>query len=63
MNWECIHKYGLEFRAKVQGGWIVKVLEPVVHMEEYNGMVDGWDFRVAITFVPDPDYLWEIDHD
>jgi hypothetical protein len=47
-------------RAMVFGGWLVKAFECVVHYQgQYGrGMVDGWDFRVAMCFVPDPNHEW-----
>ena len=47
-------------RAKVFGGWIVKTYEPVMH-DTGNGMHDGWDWRIATCFVPDPNYEWVLD--
>ncbi len=48
-------------RAKVPGGWLVKVSEPVMHDTQHQGMSDGWDWRVAMTFVPDHKHEWVID--
>ncbi len=48
-------------RAKVPGGWLVKVSEPVVHDSRQQGMVSGWDWRVAMTFIPDPKHEWIIE--
>jgi len=56
MEWEVIDPY-LQ-RAKIPGGWLVKAYEDVVHDREHAGMVPGWDFRIALCFVPDPDYAW-----
>ena len=48
-------------RAKVHGGWIVKTFENVIH-DVYEGMMrDGWDWRVAMCFVPDPNHEWIIE--
>jgi hypothetical protein len=49
-------------RAKVFGGWLVKVNEPVFHLP--NGVSDGgdgWDWRVVMAFVPDPKHEWSIE--
>ena len=59
MEWEQIDKAGFEQRAKIFGGWIVKVTEGVYHNMD-GRMDDGWDWRIAITFVPDPCHVWEI---
>lgn len=48
-------------RAKVQGGWLVKAIENVTHVTDHQGMADGWDWRVAMAFVPDPEHSWTID--
>lgn len=50
-------------RAKVFGGWIVKTHESVYHdmSNEGGGMQEGWDWRVAMVFVPDPNHEWEIE--
>lgn len=48
-------------RAKVLGGWLVKANTSVYHL--YNGVSEGgegWDWRVAMTFVPDPDHEWSL---
>jgi len=61
MEWEAIDDY--HSRAKVFGGWLVKTFENVVHADPFNqgqGMVDGWDLRVAMAFVPDPKHEWEL---
>ena len=46
-------------RAKVFGGWLVKSVDPVAHIMD-GGVVDGWDWRTAMCFVPDPKHEWEI---
>lgn len=59
MNWEEIDDY--HQRAKVFGGWLVKTFVNVSHYTEYNGMQDGWDWRVAMCFVPDPSHKWIVE--
>ena len=49
-------------RAKVFGGWLVKAFESVCH-ESLGIMEDGYAFRVAMTFVPDPNHEWTISDD
>jgi hypothetical protein len=49
------------FRTKVPGGWIVKAYERVVHNSDINGMIDGWDWRIAMVFIPDQFHKWTID--
>jgi hypothetical protein len=53
LEWETIDD-NLQ-RAKVYGGWLVKTHEPVYHINgEISG--DGWDWRVSMCFVPDPNH-------
>lgn len=59
LEWESIDNYHL--RAKVFGGWLVKAMEDVIHNTDQQGMRSGWDFRVAMCFVPDPEYKWEVE--
>lgn len=48
-------------RAKVHGGWLVKAIENVAHMQDnYRPDITGFDFRIAMAFVPDPDHNWEV---
>ena len=58
MKWEPIDNR--TERAKVFGGWLVMITEPVVHQTN-NGVQDGWDWRLAICFVPDPEHQWELE--
>ena len=48
-------------RAKVQGGWLVKAIENVAHMNGYRPDITGFDYRVAMAFVPDPTHEWVIE--
>ncbi len=59
LEWEIIDPY--HQRAKVPGGWIFKALEDVSHDKscDGHGMDSGWDYRVAICFVPDPNHEWK----
>ena len=59
LNWENIDDY--HKRAKVTGGWLVKAFEDVYEdRSDYGqGMVAGWQWRIAICFVPDPNYEWK----
>ncbi len=59
--WEQIET-GL-YRTPIFGGWLVKALEDVVHLVETQGRIPGWDWRVALTFVPDPAHEWVLGTD
>lgn len=59
MFWEPIDPLQYESRARVPGGWIVKVREDVMHHDSEYGT--GYDWRVAICFVPDPGHTWELE--
>lgn len=58
MNWEQIDSNHL--RTQVFGGWLVKAYEDVNHFTE-NGLQQGYDWRVAMTFVPDPQHEWALE--
>lgn len=58
MNWEQIDAYTQ--RAEVFGGWLVKTFEDAIHFTENAGMVQGYDWRVAMTLVPDARHEWVI---
>lgn len=46
-------------RAKVYGGWLVKTYEDV--MTNFDNRKDtGYEWRVAMAFVPDAKHEWEI---
>ena len=49
-------------RARVPGGWLVKAYEEVTHATDH-GNYQGWDLRIAMTFVPDPNHEWTIDEE
>ena len=44
-------------RAKVFGGWLVLLHEHVYHSRG-DDMIEGWDWRPAMTFVPDHSHEW-----
>jgi hypothetical protein len=61
MKWEQIDDH--HDRSKIFGGWLVKASTPVVHnmIDTGHGMSDGWDWRIALCFVPDPNHEWTIE--
>lgn len=63
MKWEWEQIDDWHRRAKVPGGWLVKAFEDVIHdKSDYGqGMTGGWDWRVAMCFVPDEYHTWEIE--
>jgi len=58
IKWETIDDW--HQRAKVYGGWLIKAYEPVSHnlIAEGQGVVSGWDYRIALCFIPDDGHLW-----
>lgn len=53
LEWEDLG--GGQFRAKVPGGWVLKIMEEVFQ-EERSAW--GWDWRPALCFIPDPGHQW-----
>lgn len=60
MNWEQIDAY--HQRAEVFGGWLVKAYEDVEHYIPDQGLRSGWDWRVAMVFIPDPAHEWVLEN-
>ena len=60
MEWEEIDSH--HQRAKVFGGWLVKADEPVSHVMIEGDVDSGWDWRVAMAFVPDPRHEWKVNN-
>ena len=59
LTWEQIDPY--HQRAAVIGGWLVKAYEDVHEDRGFgNGMECGYNWRVAMTFVPDAHGDWII---
>lgn len=62
--WESIFTTHAEYlsRAKVHGGWLVKSVSDVRTLvpDGYGGYTttDGYEWRTALTFIPDPDHEW-----
>lgn len=57
MYWEDIDAY--HKRCKVIGGWLVKAYEDVHEAFPWSaGLTRGYNWRVAMTFVPDPNSEW-----
>ena len=59
MNWGQIDNY--HQRAKVPGGWLVKAFENAARTTIDGGITDGFNWYVAMCFVPDPNYEWKIE--
>lgn len=55
LEWEQIDDEAQ--RAKVYGGWLVRIDTSVHHMTDHQ-QGDGWDWRPAMCFVPDPKHEW-----
>lgn len=58
LEWEKID--GEHERAKVIGGWLVKVSTEVCSpIQDYKGRPQfGYEWRVSMCFVPDEGYNW-----
>ena len=63
MHWEEInHDNGFYVRrAKVYGGWLVSAIADAIAPPDSGYSAFGSEFRVSITYVPDPEYKWEIE--
>lgn len=60
-EWEWIDDHYR--RAKVLGGWLVEGSTAVTHnmIADGRGMESGWDYRIALCFVPDEGHYWKVD--
>ncbi len=45
-------------RAKVPGGWLIRETTEVL-VDIGNGMENGREWRICMTFIPDPTHVWE----
>lgn len=57
MIWENIDNY--HRRTRVFGGWLVKAYEDI-HEFINDEITSGYNWRVSMTFVPDPMELWKL---
>lgn len=50
-------------RTRTPTGWLVREVCDVAHFNARNheSITTGYDWRVAMTFVPDPDGQWLIE--
>lgn len=58
MNWEKIDDY--HKRAKIKGGWLVRAREPVRSYIGDGKWEYGYEWAVAICFVPDALHAWAL---
>lgn len=60
INWEEITtEHGdYLYRAKIFGGWLVKITCDVVTQNEYILNQTGFEWRSSITFIPDANHEW-----
>lgn len=49
---------GYMWRSRTPTGWLVRETQDVTHHIPDRGLDSGYDWRVSLTFVPDPDGLW-----
>ena len=61
LTWEQIDPYTQ--RAAVIGGWLVKAYEDVRTVGARFGGIGrtGYEWRIAMTFVPDENHNWKSD--
>lgn len=47
-------------RTRTPTGWLVRVINECAHLgvNQNEYVSTGYDWRVSITFVPDPDGVW-----
>ena len=50
-------------RAAVFGGYLIKITEDVHETVNDQMLTCGYNFRVAATFVPDPEHEWDLSKD
>lgn len=48
------------YRTRTPSGWLVRESSEVAHIgnDKNEYITTGYDWRVSLTFVPDPDGLW-----
>lgn len=58
LKWEELGGDVISRRAEVPGGWLVMVYGDVFHDRDFNGARTQLDYRIAMSFVPDPNHEW-----
>lgn len=60
IKWEDIknNSGGYLYRAKVIGGWLVKLTEDVITYKDDGYSTNNYEYRSSITFVPDSKHEW-----
>jgi len=58
LHWEIIDDY--HKRASVVGGWLVKAYEDVYESVGEQHLQRGYNWNIAMTFVPDLHHVWAI---
>lgn len=58
LEWEQIDSY--HQRSKTYGGWLFKTFEEVSHFSNDVQNQQGYDYRISVTFIPDPNHEWRI---
>ena len=58
IQWETIDAF--VSRARTPTGWLVRQYADVCHIgaDQNEYITSGYDWRVSLTFVPDPDGVW-----
>lgn len=66
LTWEQVPQdhSGELMRVKVPGGWLIKEYQNVQTSVNtgmpQNELKEGYEWRVAMCFMPDPEYKWEL---
>ena len=60
MQFEWHHIDKNTARAWVAGGWIVRYDNDVMSNVPDQGMMDGYEWRSSMVFVPDPEHKWYV---
>lgn len=60
IKWEKIESdlTGCMYRTKTPTGWLIYEQHDVLHTRGDDALQSGYEWRSAMTFVPDPEHLW-----
>jgi hypothetical protein len=49
---------GILERSRTPTGWLVRETQEVVQPSAASPLDSGYQWRVSLTFVPDPEHVW-----